>query len=125
MTGSAEAITLTLVPHEGAAAAQALREAVGAHPHYRNSVQPSRAGGGGRPIAAEGVLIAVLGSPVLIGFFSLLKTFAEQRRTEVSVRVAIGDREIEVTVSGRADPGALAAQILETVRPAIDPPGTH
>ncbi|NES12192.1 MULTISPECIES: hypothetical protein [Micromonospora] len=95
-------------------------------PEFRAAVRDPAAGrAGGRPGFSDAVIIAVVAQGLLPGLFNLLQSWVDQQRHEVSVRVQVGDAEVELQVNGRTDPAKLleqATRALSRTEPGGDLP---
>ncbi|MBO4163697.1 MULTISPECIES: effector-associated constant component EACC1 [Micromonospora] len=90
-------------------------------PRYRTLVRDAGQAGG-RPGFSDAVIIAVVAQGLLPGLFNLVQSWVDQQRTEVSIRLQVGDSEVEIQVSGRSDPAKLLDEAQRALRP--DDPGT-
>ncbi|MEU4715771.1 hypothetical protein AB0F73_19210 [Micromonospora purpureochromogenes] len=89
-------------------------------PEFRAAVRDAAAGQGGRPGFSDAVIIAVVAQGLLPGLFNLLQSWVDQQRTEVSIRIQVGDAEAEIQVNGRTDPTKLLDQATRALREAAD-----
>ncbi|MEH0820545.1 MULTISPECIES: effector-associated constant component EACC1 [unclassified Micromonospora] len=89
-------------------------------PEFRAAVRDAGAGQGGRPGFSDAVIIAVVAQALLPGLFNLLQSWVDQQRTEVSVRIQVGDSEAEIQVNGRTDPTTLLDQATRALKAAAD-----
>ncbi|MBM7084064.1 effector-associated constant component EACC1 [Micromonospora sp. WMMD734] len=94
-------------------------------PHYRALVRDAGAAGGagGRAGFSDAVIIAVVAQGLLPGLFNLVQSWVDQQRTEVSIRLQVGDSEVEIQVNGRTD----AAKLFDEAQRALrrDDPGNE
>ncbi|SCF04873.1 hypothetical protein GA0074696_2419 [Micromonospora purpureochromogenes] len=88
-------------------------------PEFRAAVRDA-AGQGGRPGFSDAVIIAVVAQGLLPGLFNLVQSWVDQQRTEVSIRIQVGDAEAEIQVNGRTDPTKLLDQATQALREAAD-----
>ncbi|MEV6810749.1 hypothetical protein [Micromonospora sp. NPDC051296] len=72
--------------------------------------------GGGRAGFSEAVIIAVVAQSLLPGLFALLQTWISQQPSGATVRMRIGEAEVEVQVTGRTDPKQLLDQVTRTIQ---------
>ncbi|PZG22879.1 hypothetical protein C1I95_04615 [Micromonospora craterilacus] len=86
-------------------------------PEFRTGVRDlgGRAGGG-RAGFSEAVIIAVVAQSLLPGLFALLQTWISQQPSGATVRMRIGEAEVEVQVTGRTDPKQLLDQVTRTMQ---------
>ncbi|MEV0430348.1 hypothetical protein ACIBPB_08735 [Micromonospora sp. NPDC049836] len=114
MTGSSprpgEPVRLLLAPRAGRPPTVPLLAWLHRRPEFRAAVRDAGAGRGGRPGFSDAVIIAVVAQGLLPGLFNLLQSWVDQQRTEVSVRLRVGDAEVELQVNGRTDAGKLLEQ---------------
>ncbi|WP_432898876.1 effector-associated constant component EACC1 [Micromonospora matsumotoense] len=91
-------------------------------PRYRTLVRDAGQAGG-RPGFSDAVIIAVVAQGLLPGLFNLVQSWVDQQRTEVSIRLQVGDSEVEIQVNGRTDP----AKLLDQAQRALhrDDPGNE
>ncbi|MEV6798605.1 hypothetical protein AB0M91_09685 [Micromonospora rifamycinica] len=92
-------------------------------PRYRAMVRDAGQGGG-RAGFSDAVIIAVVAQGLLPGLFNLVQSWVDQQRTDVSIRLQVGDSEVELQVSGRTDPTKLldqAQRALDQGRRTLDP----
>ncbi|KWV29466.1 effector-associated constant component EACC1 [Micromonospora rifamycinica] len=85
-------------------------------PRYRAVVRDAGRGDG-RAGFSDAVIIAVVAQGLLPGLFNLVQSWVDQQRTEVSIRLQVGDSEVELQVSGRTDP----TKLLDQAQRALDP----
>ncbi|WFE93913.1 hypothetical protein [Micromonospora sp. WMMD987] len=85
-------------------------------PRYRAVVRDAGRAGG-RAGFSDAVIIAVVAQGLLPGLFNLVQSWVDQQRTEVSIRLQVGDSEVELQVSGRTDP----TKLLDQAQRALDP----
>ncbi|WKU07492.1 hypothetical protein [Micromonospora sp. HUAS LYJ1] len=88
-------------------------------PRYRALVRDAGPGSGpgGRAGFSDAVIIAVVAQGLLPGLFNLVQSWVDQQRTEVSIRLQVGDSEVEIQVNGRTD----AAKLLDEAQRALRP----
>ncbi|WP_431919467.1 effector-associated constant component EACC1 [Micromonospora wenchangensis] len=88
-------------------------------PRYRALVRDAGpgSGAGGRAGFSDAVIIAVVAQGLLPGLFNLVQSWVDQQRTEVSIRLQVGDSEVEIQVNGRTD----AAKLIDEARRALRP----
>jgi hypothetical protein len=117
-------VRLQLIPDLRQPAQVALIDWIHRRPEYRATVRDTgrRAGAGGRGGFSDAVIIAVVAQSLLPGLFSLLQTWVGQQRSGATVRMRIGESEVEVQVTGRTDPAQLLDQVTRTIRENSDPP---
>ncbi|MGN9804099.1 effector-associated constant component EACC1 [Micromonospora sp. L32] len=89
-------------------------------PEFRAAVRDAAAGQGGRPGFSDAVIIAVVAQGLLPGLFNLVQSWVDQQRTEVTIRIQVGDAEAEIQVNGRTDPTKLLDQTTRALREAAD-----
>ena len=90
-------------------------------PRYRTLVRDAGQAGG-RPGFSDAVIIAVVAQG-LPGLFNLVQSWVDQQRTEVSIRLQVGDSEVEIQANGRTDPAKLLDQAQRALR--RDDPGNE
>lgn len=111
MTRPGRPVRLLLTPRAGRPPRVPLVTWLHQRPEFRAAVRDPAAGrAGGRPGFSDAVIIAVVAQGLLPGLFNLLQSWVDQQRTEVSVRVQVGDAEVELQVNGRTDPAKLLEQ---------------
>ncbi|WP_422755398.1 effector-associated constant component EACC1 [Micromonospora sp. WMMD708] len=88
-------------------------------PRYRALVRDAGPGGGagGRAGFSDAVIIAVVAQGLLPGLFNLVQSWVDQQRTEVSIRLQVGDSEVEIQVNGRTDAAKLFDEAQRALRP--------
>ncbi len=92
-------------------------------PEFRTSVRDTGRRTGGRAGFSDAVIIAVVAESLLPGLFDLLKTWLAGQRSETSIRMRVGDSELEVQVTGRTDPLRLLAEVRRGLDHVATPPG--
>ncbi|WP_194823741.1 hypothetical protein [Micromonospora sp. S-DT3-3-22] len=86
-------------------------------PRYRALVRDAGQSGGGRAGFSDAVIIAVVAQGLLPGLFNLVQSWVDQQRTEVSIRLQVGDSEVEIQVNGRTDAAKLFDEAQRALRP--------
>jgi hypothetical protein len=94
-------------------------------PEFRTGVRDRGGRTGGRAGFSEAVIIAVVAQSLLPGLFALLQTWISQQPSGASVRMRIGESEVEVQVTGRTDPKQLLDQVTRAIQQdrGTEPPG--
>lgn len=119
LTGS-RAVRLVLTPRGAHPPRVPLLTWLHRRPEFRATVREAGGGqAGGRAGFSDAVIIAVVAQAFLPGLFNLLQTWVQQQRTEVSVRLQVGDGEVELQVSGRTDATKLLEQAQQALRDAV------
>lgn len=126
-TGARQPVRLVLVPRTARPPRVPLLDWLHQRPEFRAGVRDSGGRTGGRPGFSDAVIIAVVAQALLPGLFGLLQSWVDQQRTEVSIRIQVGDSEVEVQVNGRTDATKLIDQATRALRQAggagADPAG--
>ncbi|MER5453932.1 hypothetical protein ABT008_04055 [Micromonospora sp. NPDC002389] len=91
-------------------------------PEFRAGVRDLSGRTGGRAGFSEAVIIAVVAQSLLPGLFALLQTWLSQQPSGATVRMRIGESEVEVQVTGRTDPRQLLDQVTRTLQENREPP---
>ncbi|MGW1062347.1 effector-associated constant component EACC1 [Micromonospora rubida] len=112
-------VRLVLTPRAGRPPRVPLLAFIHQRPEFRAAVRDAGGGRtGGRPGFSDAVIIAVVAQGLLPGLFSLLQSWVDQQRTEASIRIQVGDAEVEVQVNGRTDATKLLDQATRALRQA-------
>lgn len=120
MTRPGQPFALTIVPDLRRPADTTLVDFLQSRPEYRDQVRGGRTGEGGHAAFGETVIMAVLSQAALVGFFRVVKTWIEQQRSDATVRVKVGNTEVEVKISSRSDPATLASQLISSAQELVD-----
>ncbi|WP_433343437.1 effector-associated constant component EACC1 [Micromonospora sp. CA-111912] len=117
-TGARQPVRMVLVPRTARPPRVPLLTWLHQRPEFRAGVRDSGGRTGGRPGFSDAVIIAVVAQALLPGLFGLLQSWVDQQRTEVSIRIQVGDSEVEVQVNGRTDATKLIDQATRALRQA-------
>ncbi|MEV2239855.1 hypothetical protein [Micromonospora sp. NPDC049891] len=117
-------VRLQMVVDRRRPAAVSLVDWIHRRPEFRTSVRDLGARTGGRAGFSEAVIIAVVAQSLLPGLFALLQTWLSQQPSGATVRMRIGESEVEIQVTGRTDPRQLLEQVTRTIQenPGPEPP---
>ncbi|MFC8619217.1 hypothetical protein ACFT9M_22740 [Micromonospora purpureochromogenes] len=113
-------VRMVLTPRTARPARVPLLAWIHRRPEFRAAVRDAAGGQGGRPGFSDAVIIAVVAQGLLPGLFNLVQSWVDQQRTEVSIRIQVGDAEAEIQVNGRTDPTKLLDQTTRALREAAD-----
>ncbi|MER5702943.1 hypothetical protein ABT023_13505 [Micromonospora sp. NPDC002296] len=116
--GARQPVRLVLVPRTARPPRVPLLTWLHQRPEFRAGVRDSGGRTGGRPGFSDAVVIAVVAQALLPGLFGLLQSWVDQQRTEVTVRVQVGESEVEIQVNGRTDATKLIDQATRALRQA-------
>ncbi|NGM12001.1 effector-associated constant component EACC1 [Verrucosispora sioxanthis] len=83
---------------------------------FRTGVRDLGGRTGGRAGFSEAVIIAVVAQSLLPGLFALLQTWLSQQPSGATVRMRVGESEVEIQVTGRTDPRQLLDQVTRTIQ---------